>query len=162
MRVSELFDYANKNDFTDLQALIMFLVFEKKVLNMDDDTSELDLYFLEKHSSRMNKELHSYKKKMNMGYKPDVYMVKTDKGIVYVYAHSEVEAKTVVNKRLMKVSEVKVCYMDDLIFQSTHPNRMRLRLRKRCKINKNPFIHLIFRGKLFKINNLTSILFNFW
>lgn len=115
MRVSELFDYANKNDFTDLQALIMFLAFEKKVLNMDDDTSELDLYFLEKHSSRMNKELHSYKKKMNMGYKPDVYMVKTEKGTIYVYAHSEVEAKTVVNKRLMKVSEVKVCYMDDLM-----------------------------------------------
>jgi len=48
MTLNELYDLAIKHDYLDLQALIMFLVYEKKVLKMEDDSSELDLYFLEK------------------------------------------------------------------------------------------------------------------
>lgn len=116
MLVRELFEDANKNDYTDLQALVLFLVFEKGVISMDDDTNKLDLYFLEKHNDRMNKELRSYKQKMNMKYKPQVYEIKPDKGqYVYIYAHNEQQAKFIANKNLIKVNEIRVCDLDELL-----------------------------------------------
>lgn len=113
MLVKELFK--ESSEFLDLQALIMFLVFEKKVLSMEDDAEKLELYFLDKHQERMNKELNQYKRKMNMNYKPFVFEIKHKKGTVYVYAQTEIQARNIANKHLIKVDEIKMCDLDDLM-----------------------------------------------
>lgn len=95
MSISELLEQAIEKDFIDLQALIMFLVFEKQVLSLQDDTKQLDLYFLEKHQERMNKELHAYKKKMQLKEKSSVWRVYTAQGeTLYVYTENELQART--------------------------------------------------------------------
>lgn len=107
MTIKELFDQAIKNDFTDLQALIMFLVFEKQVVNMQDDTKELDLYFLDKHNTRMNKELHEYKQKMKIRYKKTAYEATNGKETIYVLADSLDHAKLVASRYIDNVTSVK-------------------------------------------------------
>lgn len=94
MSINELLEQAIEKDFIDLQALIMFLVFEKQVLSLQDDTKKLDLYFLEKHQERMNKELNAYKKKMQLKEKPSVWRIYTAQGeTLYVYVENELQAK---------------------------------------------------------------------
>lgn len=78
---------AVKEDIIDLQALILFLVMEKKTLSMTDHINELDLYFKENNRNRMNQELNKFKKKMKLHYKPKVYKVCTDDRTLYVYAN---------------------------------------------------------------------------
>lgn len=114
MLVRELFE--KSSDYVDLQALIMFLVFEKKVLSMEDDARKLNLYFLPKHRKRMNKEINQYKKKMNMNYKPNVYEVTDGKKTIYIYANNEVQAKHIAYKNLIKVDRIKVCDIDQLMY----------------------------------------------
>lgn len=77
---------------TDLIALIMFLVFEKKVLTLDDEAKELDLYFLPKHKERMNHELAAYKEKLSMKYPKALYVVDTYQGERFVRAVNETDA----------------------------------------------------------------------
>ena len=96
-----------KNDI-NLQALIMFLVFEKEVLSMESDKSELDLYFLPKHQERMNKELRAYKQKMNLVDKPSCYKVFTKRGeTLYIKAKHEQQAKAYAQSLNYKVLEIK-------------------------------------------------------
>lgn len=94
MTLKEVLDGAIKNDLVDLQALIMFLVMEKEVLTLDDDSSELDLYFLEKHHERMNAELHAYKGRMSMQPKPCAWRVFTSDKTLYIYAKNELQARS--------------------------------------------------------------------
>src|SRR5690625_1046770 len=94
MTIKELFELAIEYEQTDVQVLIMFLVFEKKVHTMDDDKSELDLYFLPKHRERMEKELNEYKRKMNMKYPAEIYEVETTRDTLYIYADSELQARS--------------------------------------------------------------------
>ncbi len=49
MNIRELLEMASESNYVDLQALIMFLVFEKEVHSLEDNSSALDLYFVEKH-----------------------------------------------------------------------------------------------------------------
>ena len=49
MTIRELFEAALENKDENLQALIMFVVLEKKVHDWNDDKSVLDVYFLPKH-----------------------------------------------------------------------------------------------------------------
>lgn len=91
----------------DLQALIMFLVFEKEVLSMADDVKELDLYFLEKHSRRINKELHSFKKKMNMDYGRSVFEIKNNNQTLFIYAHSIRHAMFIAGRHEINYLEIK-------------------------------------------------------
>jgi len=108
--ISELLEQAIEKDFIDLQALIMFLVFEKQVLSLQDDTKELDLYFLEKHQERMNKELHAYKKKMQLKEKPSAWRVYTAQGeTLYVYTENEMQARTYAIS--LKYEPLKVVYV---------------------------------------------------
>ena len=110
MSINELLEQAIEKDFIDLQALIMFLVFEKQVLSLQDDTKELDLYFLEKHQERMNKELHAYKKKMQLKEKPSVWRVYTAQGeTLYVYTENELQARTYAIS--LKYEPLKVVYV---------------------------------------------------
>lgn len=113
--IKELFDYANKNQFADMQALIMFLVFEKQVVSMYDGTTALDLFFLDKHHDRMNQELKDYKAKMKMKYKANVFHIESRNKSVYVYAYSEAQAKQEANSHLLQVDSITACYMDDLM-----------------------------------------------
>src|SRR5690625_7833070 len=91
----------------------MFLVFEKKVLSMDDDTKELDLYFLEKHNRRMNKELHAYKKKMNIKYGKRVYEVSNDTKAIYGLANSVDNAKQISTRNGININDARPCDLDE-------------------------------------------------
>src|SRR5690625_5881190 len=73
LQVKELFERSAKAGYLDLQALIMFLVFEKDVLAMEDSAEKLKVYYQDKHSERMNEELNAYKSKMNMKYDTALY-----------------------------------------------------------------------------------------
>lgn len=90
MLIKELLHNAIKYRQDDLQALIMFLVFEKEALSINDDKTKLDLYFLPKHQKRMNAELTAYKRKMNINDKPNGYKVFTyQKETLYISAMSK-------------------------------------------------------------------------
>lgn len=118
MVVKELFEQANKNDYTDLQALIMFLVFEKKALKMEDDTREIDLYFLEKHSDRMNRELMSYKKKMSIKAKPVVYEIEVeqkDLNLIFVLAENYDQAISFTRSLFYKPVKTSICNKERLM-----------------------------------------------
>src|SRR5699024_3093304 len=85
----------------------MFLVFEKEVLSMESDKSELDLYFLPKHQERMNKELRAYKKKMNLVDKPSCYKAFTASGqTLYVKAKHEQQARAYVQSLNYEILEM--------------------------------------------------------
>lgn len=107
MTIKELFEGAIENESIDLQALIMFLVFEKKVLTMEDDSSELHLYYLEKHRERMNQLIIDYKKKMNMKYGLSCFRVQGEHGTYYIAAYNEAQAVYMANRDDIGVSTVK-------------------------------------------------------
>jgi|SRR5690625_1377906 len=112
MSIKELFEHAIDQQYTDLQALIMFLVFEKKVLDMSDDTNELDIYFLEKHNKRMNQELMAYKNKMGIEYGNHVFSVSNNNETIFVLANSFDQAKLIASRHYVKYNEVIACDMD--------------------------------------------------
>lgn len=94
MIIKQLLHEAFAEDDINLQALIMFLVFEKQVLSMEDDQSELKLYFSPKHNARMGEELTKYKRKMKMKDNPSCYKAFTNQGeTLYLVAHYEIQAK---------------------------------------------------------------------
>lgn len=110
MTIKEVFKRAVELDLLDLQLLIMFLVYEKQVLTMDDDKSELDLYFLPKHHERMTLELNNYKKKLQLKEKPSVWRVYTRQGeTLYVYVENELQAKAYAIS--LKYEPLKVVYI---------------------------------------------------
>lgn len=116
MQIKELFEQAIEQDSVDLQALIMFLTFEKQVVSMEDKLDALDIYLLAKHKDRMNKELKAYKKKMNMKYTPNVYKVTVNKRYkaIYILAHSQTQAESFSRYMLYEPLEVSICD-DDLL-----------------------------------------------
>ncbi len=94
MLIKQLLHEAFSEDDINLQALIMFLVFEKQVLSMEDCQSELKLYFLPKHNARMGEELTRYKRKMKMKDNPSCYKVFTNQGeTLYTVAQNETQVK---------------------------------------------------------------------
>src|SRR5690625_915742 len=112
MTIKELFKQAVEQNLLDLQILIMFLVYEKQVLTMDDDTKELDLYFLEKHHKRMRKLLLEYKAKLKMKEKPCAWKVYTNENeILYVYTENELQARTFAIS--MKYEPLRVAYVPE-------------------------------------------------
>lgn len=110
MSIQELFESAIEEDDTDLQALVMFLVFEKEVLTMNDDIKELDLYFLPKHEQRMGAELTEYKHKMSMKHPASAYRVYTkEKETMYIKAENDWQAASFVSS--MGFTHIKVEYV---------------------------------------------------
>ncbi len=94
MLIKQLLHEAFSEEDINLQALIMFLVFEKQVVSMEDHQEELKLYFLPKHNARMGEELTKYKRKMKMKDNPSCYKAFTKQGeTLYLAAHHEVQAK---------------------------------------------------------------------
>lgn len=116
MKIKEVFKEAVEHELLDLQILIMFLVYEKQVLTMDDDKSKLDLYFLPKHHERMTLELNNYKKKLQLKEKPSVWRVYTRQGeTLYVYVENELQARTYAIS--LKYEPLKTVYVpnDDIM-----------------------------------------------
>lgn len=123
MLVKDVLDQAMEDNAVDLQALIMFLVFEKQVLDMESSSSELDLYFLPKHRKRMNKEINTYKRQMNITYPPNVYAIKVNKRYrtIYLLAHSKSQAMLFCRKMLYEPLETTICD-DDMLMTSFSRN----------------------------------------
>lgn len=116
MTLKEVFKRAVELDLLDLQLLIMFLVYEKRVHTLDDDARKLDLYFLTKHHERMTKELTAYKKKIHLKEKPSVWRVYTRQGeTLYVYVENELQAKAYAIS--LKYEPLKTVYVpnDDIM-----------------------------------------------
>ena len=113
MSIRELFEAALENKLVDLQALIMFVVLEKKVHDWDDDKSVLDIYFLPKHHERMTKLLTEYKKKMNFKNQPSHFEVN---GSIHVYAYDEIQARAFCKANGIEVKSIKLLLDDDLYY----------------------------------------------
>lgn len=130
-----MFEQAIKNESVDLQALIMFLVFEKEVLSMEDDTRELDRYFLEKHNQRMNKELHAYKQKMNMKYDPTLYEIKHGTMISFILAYSVKQARFIAYENMIDIDEIEpVTNLEFLMFYEGRDTKFKniIKAKKPC------------------------------
>lgn len=115
MDIKTLLEKAIKAEQVDMQALILFLVMEKQVLNMEDDSKELDLYFKTNNRNRMNKELRDYKRKLQMNYKPNVYKVITDSRTLYVYARDTFECNALAVTLSNEVISINVCVDDEVV-----------------------------------------------
>lgn len=76
----------------NLTALLMFLVYEKQVLSEEDDTKELELYFMEEHRERMTNELEEYKRKLNIKPSRHVFVLESENKY-FVWALHEEQAK---------------------------------------------------------------------
>ena len=113
MTIKEVFEYALKNKDENLQALIMFVVLEKKVHDWNDDKSVLDVYFLPKHRERMTKLINEYKKKMNLKSSPSHYEVN---GSIYVYADDEHQARAFCYANGIEVKSIRLLLDDDLFY----------------------------------------------
>lgn len=57
MTIEETYVKAKEKGFFELVKLIEFLVFDKAVLDFEDDNSKLDFYFQDKFHDRMNGHL---------------------------------------------------------------------------------------------------------
>ena len=93
MIVEEMLEEAVGEGHEDLQHLILFLVYEKKTLSLDDSSDKIQFYTQGKFSAKMNEFLSSYKKKLNAPEKTFVYTIITQKGTLYALAHSENEVR---------------------------------------------------------------------
>jgi len=114
--LEEQMQYAIDNNLLDLQILIMFLVFEKQVLSMNDDIAELDRYFLSKHNKRMNQELNAYKGRIKANYGKEVYEVLHDQGRDYIVAIHVEQVRFWASRNGLKPTHIDLLDGDELIF----------------------------------------------
>lgn len=126
MTLGELLKGATEQEFIDLQALIMFLVFEKKVHTLDDDKKVLELYFLEKHRQRMTKEINAYKKRMKMTYKPNVFEIRINpkRGfkVIYILAQNQKQAESFARSLFYKPVSTSICDDEQLMTKFNQKN----------------------------------------
>ena len=113
MTIRELFEYALKNKDENLQALIMFVVLEKRVHSWDDDKSVLDVYFLPKHRERMTKLINEYKRKMKLKSSPVHFEINNS---IYVYADDETQARAFCYANGIEVKSIRLLLDDDLFY----------------------------------------------
>ena len=117
MTIKELLNHAIEDECIDLQALIMFLVFEKKVLDFEQDISELDLYFLEKHRKRMNALITEYKAKMNIMPKESIYEVRSTRKAYLVKAKTNDELESTCFLNGIEIESYRPCLLDELFIE---------------------------------------------
>ncbi|WLR44417.1 hypothetical protein LC087_19105 (plasmid) [Bacillus carboniphilus] len=63
MQVREYYAGAIEEGYYGLELVIEYLVFEQKVLSLEDDGEKLDYYLQEKFHKAMNKRLIEYERK---------------------------------------------------------------------------------------------------
>lgn len=117
MTIKELLNHAIEGEYIDLQALIMFLVLEKKVLDFDQNINELDLYFLEKHRKRMNSLITEYKTKMNIQPKETIYEVQSNNKTYLVKAKTNNELESTCFLKGIKIVSYRPCLLDELFIE---------------------------------------------
>lgn len=105
MKLGELLQEAIQIKAYGLQSLIMFVVFEKQVLSLEDDKQELDLYFKPQHTKRMNQLLIDYQKKLGMQHEPLFYWMTTEEGNYIVKAESEEQARLFTNQAVGPIND---------------------------------------------------------
>src|SRR5690554_3725124 len=100
-------------DQLELQVIIMMLVFDKKVVSLEDNVKKLNVFFMKKHRKRMIEEFNKYAKEMNLRRnKPCAWKVYTNKNeILYVYTENELQARTFAIS--MKYEPLKVAYVPE-------------------------------------------------
>ena len=113
MTIRELFEAALENKDENLQALIMFVVLEKKVHDWNDDKSVLDVYFLPKHRERMTKLINEYKRKMKLKSSPVHFEINNS---IYVYADDETQARAFCKANGIEVKTIRILLDDDLFY----------------------------------------------
>src|SRR5690554_5990737 len=113
MTIKELLNHAIEDECIDLQALIMFLVFEKKVLDFEQDISELDLYFLDKHRKRMNALITEYKAKMNIIPKKSIYEVRSTGKTYLVKAKTNDELESTCFLNGINIESYRPCLLNE-------------------------------------------------
>lgn len=113
MTLRELFEAALENKDENLQALIMFVVLEKKVHDWNDDKSVLDVYFLPKHRERMAKLINEYKRKMKLKSSPVHFEINNS---IYVYADDETQARAFCKANGIEVKSIRLLLDDDLFY----------------------------------------------
>jgi hypothetical protein len=65
MKIRELYLDAIEYNEPSLLLLLDFLIYEKKVLTMEDDVKKLDYYFQDRFKNKMNAYLLEYKNKLD-------------------------------------------------------------------------------------------------
>lgn len=113
MTIRELFEAALENKDENLQALIMFVVLEKRVHSWDDDISVLNVYFLPKHRERMTKLINEYKRKMKLKSSPVHFEINNS---IYVYAYDETQARAFCKANGIEVKSIRLLLDDDLFY----------------------------------------------
>lgn len=136
MSIKELLDKSIENEFVELQALIMFLVYEKQVHTLDDDVRKLDLYFMEKHRPRMIEEITNYMKKMSIKKPAIIYEVKTTGHTLYVYAESSEQAMLCARRNGYKPESASVADESTIMLY----NGKKIELRKLKEGKKIPYL----------------------
>jgi hypothetical protein len=66
MKIRELYLDAVEYNEPSLLLLLDFLIYEKKVLTMEDDVKKLDYYFQDRFKNKMNAYLLEYKNKLEL------------------------------------------------------------------------------------------------
>lgn len=115
MTLGEALIEAKKYRLVDLEALILFLVFEKKVHSLQDDEGCLDLYFEDRHAEKMNRLLNEYKESKDMTYKPSIYQIETNETTAYILAHNQDEAERLARTKRLIPKNTNICLFDELV-----------------------------------------------
>lgn len=122
MSIKEVLDYSIKEKMIDLQALIIFLTMEKKVLTLDDDESELELYFLPKHRKRMNHLIGEFKQKMNMKYGIYIFVVNNEH---YISAYDFKQAEMICFNENIAVKTIELVDPNTLVWDGDKNTTLR-------------------------------------
>ena len=123
MTLIELLAESKRENLVDLEALISFLVFEKKVQSLKDHKKCLDRYLLSKHQAKMNRLLTEYKRHKNLQPKPSYYMATPkikSKERLFVIAYDGDQATQYLNQLGIQVSDIQIMLDDELIQETEH------------------------------------------
>lgn len=115
MTLGELLIHSRQNNLTDLEALISFLVFEKKVHSLKDEKKCLDRYFLPKRKDKMNRLLTDYKQTKQLKYKPSFYMIITQKERLFLIAYDGDQVREYLKRLYIEPLEIQIMLDDELI-----------------------------------------------
>lgn len=108
MTVEEMLEHAVEQENEDLKVLILFLVYEKKTLSLDDDSDKISFYTQDKFKSRMNDFLSSYKEKINVQDKTFVFSIITHKGTLYALGKTENDVRYLVGRYNLKIHDIEI------------------------------------------------------
>jgi|SRR5690625_1233661 len=140
MTIKECYEFAVKNEMTDMYVLILFLISEKKVLSFDDPKDKLMFYLQDKFKARMNVYINDYKKKLNIKYKPNVYEVKVEPKKfrwIYILAYNEQQATSYALSFFYKPIDICICDINLLMTKFNRKNEAFNLTAKRLRDQQN-------------------------